>query len=165
MPVSTHNAIGHHSLTKLHSCKDTHPSIKVPSSTSDNPVNVSTAQVGRSHFQDHVQETPHPTTVKPLNILIFYPDDWRYDSIGGVGPVVQTPFLNKLAKEGMRFSHNCVTTSICWVSRASYFTGQYASRHKTLRLHRPKFYRSFKQASWPGLLRKAGFHVGHIGKW
>jgi arylsulfatase len=101
---------------------------------------------------------------KPLNVLVFYPDDWRHDSIGGVGPVVLTPFLNKLAERGIRFTHNCVTTSICWISRASYFTGQYASRHKSMRLPKPTFYESFN-ISWPGILRRSGYYTGHVGKW
>ena len=87
-----------------------------------------------------------PSQRKPLNILVIYPDDWRHDSIGGVGPVVQTPFLNTLARKGIRFTHNCVTTSICWISRASYFTGQYASRHKSMRLREPQFYKSLASA-------------------
>ena len=101
---------------------------------------------------------------KPLNVLVIYPDDWRHDSIGGVVPVLRTPFLNKLAREGIRFTHNCVTTSICWISRATYFTGQYGSRHKSLRLRNPVFYDSWNE-SWPDLLRSAGYYTGHIGKW
>lgn len=53
----------------------------------------------------------------PMNVILFYPDDWRHDSIGGVAPVVKTPFLNQLARDGIRFTHNMVTTSICWISR------------------------------------------------
>jgi hypothetical protein len=45
---------------------------------------------------------------KPLNVLIMYPDDWRHDDIGGVAPIVRTPFLNELARSGIRFTHNMV---------------------------------------------------------
>jgi hypothetical protein len=55
---------------------------------------------------------------EPLNILVMYPDDWRHDSLGCAGTPVFTPFLDSLAQQGVRFTHNCVTTSICWVSRA-----------------------------------------------
>ena len=105
---------------------------------------------------------------KPLNILLLYPDDWRHDSIGGVAPVVQTPFLNQLAREGIRFTHNMVTTSICWISRATLFTGQYASRHKSYRLRTPVFYDHWHNASWPALLQQHPTHpyyTGHVGKW
>ena len=60
---------------------------------------------------------------KPMNIVVLFADDWRYDTLGCAGnPVVKTPNLDQLAKEGIRFTHNCVTTSICWVSRANLFT-------------------------------------------
>ena len=67
---------------------------------------------------------------KPMNIVVLFADDWRYDTLGCAGnPVVKTPNLDQLAKEGIRFTHNCVTTSICGVSRATLFTGQWMSRH------------------------------------
>lgn len=102
---------------------------------------------------------------RPLNVLILYPDDWRHDTLGGVAPVVQTPFLNRLAEQGIRFTHNMVTTSICWISRATLFTGMYAARHKSYRLAQPEFYKNWHNMTWPSLLREAGYFVGHIGKW
>jgi len=103
---------------------------------------------------------------KPLNVIIFYPDDWRHDDLGGVAPVVRTPFLNELAQQGIRFTHNAVTTSICWISRATLFTGQYASRHKSLRLRQPYFYDDWYNTSWPALLQRfKSYWVGHVGKW
>ncbi len=100
---------------------------------------------------------------KPLNILVLYADDWRYNTLSCAGnPVVKTPQLDKLADEGMRFTHSCVTTAICGVSRASLYTGQWMARHGN---------RGFKtfdtpwEETYPGLLRANGYHVGHIGKW
>lgn len=100
---------------------------------------------------------------KPMNILVLYADDWRNDTLGVAGnPVVKTPILDQLAGQGVRFTENCVTTSICGISRASLFTGQWMSRHGN---------RSFKpwntpwEETYPGLLRENGYHVGHVGKW
>lgn len=57
---------------------------------------------------------------KPMNIIVLLADDWRYNTLGCAGnPVVKTPALDHLAGEGTRFTHACVTTSICGVSRAS----------------------------------------------
>mmetsp|Transcript_20872 Transcript_20872/g.31349 ORF Transcript_20872/g.31349 Transcript_20872/m.31349 type:complete len:484 (-) Transcript_20872:486-1937(-) len=102
-----------------------------------------------------------------MNILILYPDDWRHDSIGSEKPYVLTPHLNQLAKEGIRFTHNAVTTSVCWMSRASMFMGQYASRHKSYKLKCSKFAQEENwKHSWAYMLKeKAGYYVGHIGKW
>ena len=100
---------------------------------------------------------------KPLNILILYADDWRFDTLGCAGnPVVQTPQLDQLAKEGMRFTHNCVTTSVCWVSRANLFTGQWMSRNG----QPPSgMFKTPWAETYPGLLRARGYHTGHVGKW
>ena len=98
-----------------------------------------------------------------LNILILYADDWRHDTLGAAGnPVVLTPHLDQLAKDGMRFTHNYVTTAICGVSRASLFTGQWMARHGN------RGFDAFKtpwEKTFPGLLRDHGYHVGHVGKW
>jgi arylsulfatase len=100
---------------------------------------------------------------KPMNIVVLYADDWRHDTLGCAGhPVLKTPHLDRLAGEGTRFTRSCVTTSICGVSRASLFTGQWMSRHGN-----PGF-AAFKtpwEETYPGLLRANGYHVGHIGKW
>ena len=103
------------------------------------------------------------TPSKPLNIVVLYADDWRHDTLGAAGhPVVKTPHLDRLAKEGMRFTHNCVTTAICGVSRATLLTGQWMSRHGN-----PAFamFTTPWAETYPGLLRRNGYHVGHIGKW
>ena len=43
-------------------------------------------------------------------------------TLGAAGnPIVKTPVLDALAKEGVRFTQNCVTTSICWISRATLY--------------------------------------------
>ena len=103
------------------------------------------------------------SAVKPLNVLVLYADDWRFDTLGCAGnPVVKTPNLDRLAGDGFRFTQNCVTTSICGVSRASLFTGQWMSRHGNLAMN------DFKTPwaeTYPGLLRANNYFVGYVGKW
>ncbi len=99
----------------------------------------------------------------PMNIVVLFADDWRHDTLGVAGnPIVKTPSIDELARQGTRFTHNCVTTSICGVSRATLFTGQWMSRHGN------EAFQAFKtpwDETYPGLLRNHGYHVGHIGKW
>ena len=105
------------------------------------------------------------TKKKPLNILLLYGDDWRHDSLGSASNgLVKTPFLDNLATQGMRFTHNCVTTSVCWVSRATLYTGQYVSRHNSTEPMNPGFYKGWNK-TFPYLLREAGYYFGHVGKW
>jgi len=100
---------------------------------------------------------------KPMNIVVLFADDWRHDTLGCAGnPVVKTPNLDALAREGVRFTHNYVTTSICGVSRATLFTGQWMSRHGN------KAFKAFDtpwSETYPGLLKENGYYVGHVGKW
>jgi len=100
---------------------------------------------------------------EPLNVLVLYADDWRHDTLGCAGnPVVKTPHLDRLAGEGVRFTRNCVTTSICGVSRATLFTGQWMSRHGNQGFQ--EFATPWAE-TYPGLLRAKGYFTGHVGKW
>jgi len=116
------------------------------------------------------------TTLKkkgPLNILLLYADDWRHDSLGSAGnAVLKTPVLDQLAADGVRFTENCVTTSICWISRATLYSGMYLARHKFEMLGRGRTvngtemgYEPPKNETIYALLKhKARYHVGHAGK-
>lgn len=124
------------------------------------------AAVPQTQTQPAPRLPTHPA--RPLNIVIFYPDDWRHDDLGDVKPsYVHTPFLTQLASRGIRFALNAVTTSICWISRATLYTGQYLSRHASDFLVFPRFALPTPwRSSWPYLLQRYGnYYVGHVGKW
>ncbi len=102
--------------------------------------------------------------IKKPNIIFLLTDDQRADALGVAGnSIVLTPNIDKLANEGVRFSNAFVTTSICCVSRASIFSGQYMHRHGI-----EGFVTSFSDSAWaetyPALLKKAGYKTGFIGK-
>jgi arylsulfatase A-like enzyme len=60
------------------------------------------------------------------NILFIFSDQHRYDVLGCAGhPVVQTPHLDRLAREGVRFRQTWCQSPVCQPSRASVITGQY----------------------------------------
>jgi len=106
--------------------------------------------------------TTHAGDARP-NIVLLYADDWRHDTLGCAGnAVVKTPNLDRLATQGVRFTNNHVTTSICGVSRASMITGQWMSRHGNQSFN--AFATPWEQ-TLPGLLRAHGYWVGHLGKW
>ncbi len=100
---------------------------------------------------------------KPLNIVVLYADDWRYDVIAAAGhPVIKTPHVDRLAAEGVLFTQNRVTTSICGVSRASLYTGQWMSRNGCTGFD---MFTTPWEETYLGLVRDNGYHLGHIGKW
>ncbi len=100
---------------------------------------------------------------KPMNVVVLLADDWRHDTLGCAGhPILKTPNLDALARDGFRFTRANVTTSICGVSRATLLTGQWMSRHGN------EAFQMFKTPwaeTFPGLLRANGYWVGHVGKW
>jgi len=67
---------------------------------------------------------PVEATASQPNILFFFADDQRNDTLGCAGhPIIKTPAIDRLAADGVRFENAFVTTSICWVSRSSILTG------------------------------------------
>src|SRR5258708_2465552 len=65
------------------------------------------------------------------NILLLVTDDQRADCLGCTGhPLLKTPHIDRLAKEGVRFKNAFVTTAICCISRASIYTGLYGRKHQ-----------------------------------
>ena len=99
------------------------------------------------------------------NVVLLIIDDARWDSIGAAGnKIVYTPRLDRLAKEGVRFRQARITTSICMVSRASLLTGQYMSRHGITAFGRALAPEAFAN-TYPAVLRRAGYWVGHVGKY
>jgi len=102
--------------------------------------------------------------VRP-NIIFLLTDDQRWDTLGCMGnPIIQTPNVDRLAQQGVVFNRCFVTTSICMTNRACIFTGQYAARHGIWSF-RTAFTEAQLAATYPALLKKAGYHIGFIGKW
>lgn len=101
---------------------------------------------------------------QPPNIVFILADDQRNDVLSVAGhPIVQTPTIDKLAANGMRFTNAFVTTSICAASRASIFTGLYESKHN-FTFGKDPIKKEYIQNSYPYLLKKAGYGTGFVGK-
>ncbi|MHC4443942.1 MAG: sulfatase family protein [Planctomycetota bacterium] len=109
-------------------------------------------------------ESPTAGDTRP-NIIFLLADDMRWDAMGCAGnSIIQTPHLDRLAAQGLMFTNNFCTTSICAVNRACIRTGQYASRHRIRDFRTPLSPQAFAR-SYPGLLRANGYRTGFIGKW
>jgi len=99
-----------------------------------------------------------------MNIVMFYADDWVFKNIGKLNPLLKTPHIDKMADNGVLYKHNCVTSSICWMSRASMMTGQTYSVHKQLDPDGFNMFEHWNETLYPQL-RAAGYDVGYVGKW
>jgi arylsulfatase A-like enzyme len=108
---------------------------------------------------------PARAAERPMNVVVLLADDQRWDTLGVYGnPIVQTPELDRLAREGVRFERAFVTTSICATSRASFITGQYARRHGIWTFEKSLSPEQLAK-SYLGRMKAAGYHLGFIGKW
>jgi arylsulfatase A-like enzyme len=67
------------------------------------------------------------------NILLITLDQWRGDALGAAGhPIVQTPHLDRLAREGVWFSRHYSQAAPCGPGRASLYTGLYQMNHRVV---------------------------------
>jgi arylsulfatase A-like enzyme len=70
---------------------------------------------------------------KRKNVLFIMADQWRGDTLGCINhPVVQTPYLDQLAGEGVLFRKHYAQAVPCGPSRASLYTGLYAMNHRSV---------------------------------
>lgn len=102
------------------------------------------------------------------NIVIIYADDIGYGDIGVYGGTgVDTPAIDKLARQGLRFTSAYATASTCTPSRYSLLTGQYAFRNKDaiiLAGNAPLIIDP-KKPTMASMLRDAGYATALVGKW
>ena len=104
------------------------------------------------------------------NILYIFADDQSDRTVSSYERsrrLVQTPNIDKLAKEGVRFRSAYIGTW-CMPSRATFLTGKLQYGIESLRMvgkYPGAVIDSNKQPFWPKYFRQAGYHMAQIGKW
>src|SRR4051794_21334913 len=108
-----------------------------------------------------------PPVLKP-NVLIILADDMGYSDVGCYGGEIETPNLDALAKEGLRFTQ-FYNTSRCWPSRAALLTGYYAQAVRRDTVPGVKSGNAGTRPAWapllPAMLKPLGYRSYHSGKW
>ncbi len=100
------------------------------------------------------------------NFIIIFTDDQRTHTLSSYNEAcpIETPNIDQLAHNGIRFLNGFVPSPICGVSRASLISGQYMSNHGVKRFQKPLPEESFAQG-YPTLLKNAGYFLGMFGKY
>jgi len=105
------------------------------------------------------------------NFLFVYTDDQRWDAMSLVQreqgerarfPWLQTPSMDRLAAEGVRFRNAFVTLSLCAPSRAAFLTGRY-NHLNGVASNRVPF--PTNSVTFASLMRAAGYTTAYVGKW
>jgi len=113
-----------------------------------------------------VAQTAQVQQKKP-NVIFVFSDDQRFNSLSMTGdPVIQTPNIDQLAKEGVFFNNAYITSPICGPSRANIFTSQWERKNKigfTYISHNFISEAVFNN-SWQMQMKKAGYSTAFIGK-
>ena len=97
------------------------------------------------------------------NILLILSDDHAKKALSCYGNTdIETPALDRIAREGMRFNHALTPNSFCTPARAAVLTGKYSHKNGVTHLNQ-----SFdgSQQTFPKLLQAAGYHTSLFGKW
>jgi arylsulfatase A-like enzyme len=112
-----------------------------------------------------------PTTARQPNIVFIVADDLGYADLSCYGRRdFETPNLDRLAKEGMRFLQAYANSPVCTASRTAIITGRYQYRlavglQEPLGSAAQKVGLPPEHPTLPSLLKKAGYNTGLVGKW
>jgi arylsulfatase A len=99
------------------------------------------------------------------NIIFILADDLGIGDVSAYGSDQnKTPFIDKLAVEGIRFTH-AYTAPLCGPSRARILTGRYAFRTGAVNQDRVGQIKPAAETITPSILKKAGYASALIGKW
>lgn len=107
------------------------------------------------------------TSDKP-NFVIIFTDDQGYQDVGCFGsPTIQTPNLDRMAAEGMRFTDFYSAASICSPSRAALMTGCYPSRVGITKVLFPNDNIGLnpEEITIADILKSKGYATACLGKW
>jgi arylsulfatase A len=116
---------------------------------------------------------------KRINFIFILVDDWGWTDAGCYGSdLYETPNIDQLAAEGVRFTNGYAACTVCSPTRASLLTGKYPARlHVTdwieghpyphARLKVPEWTKRLdhREVTIAEALRSAGYATAHIGKW
>ncbi len=99
------------------------------------------------------------------NFVFFMTDDQRADKLSIAGdPMLKTPNIDRIAREGVWFKNAFVVNSLCTPSRASFLTGKYGHTTGVRENAQGKNKLPVAERTFPERLKDAGYEIAFIGK-
>lgn len=105
---------------------------------------------------------------RPRNVVLIYADDLGYGDVGCYGAQrVQTPNIDRLARDGRRFTSAYATSATCTPSRFALLSGEYPWRREGTGVlpGDAALVIDLTRATLPAVLRRAGYATAVVGKW
>jgi arylsulfatase A len=113
------------------------------------------------------------------NVVFFLIDDMGWTDLGCMGsPLYETPNIDRLAREGLKFTQACSACTVCSPTRAGLMTGKYPARlhltdyipgekHPKAKLRIPDWTKHLplEEVTIAEVLKGAGYATASIGKW
>jgi arylsulfatase A-like enzyme len=111
---------------------------------------------------------PAPGAAARPNLVVILADDLGYGDLGCYGhPTIRTPNLDRMAREGMRFTQFYSAAPVCTPSRAALLTGRLPARSGLTRVLNPKSTGGLaaSEITVAELLKPLGYATAIVGKW
>jgi arylsulfatase A-like enzyme len=122
---------------------------------------------------------PTQAAERPPNVVVFLIDDMGWTDLGCYGSdLYETPHIDRLAKDGMKFTNAYAACTVCSPTRAALLTGKYparlhitdwipGSKRANAKLNVPDWtmYLPRTEVTIATALKQAGYATGHVGKW
>ena len=110
---------------------------------------------------------PLPAAERPPNVVVIMADDLGWGDVSCQGGRVPTPAIDRLAREGRRFTSGYCSASTCTPTRYSLLTGEYAFRRPGTGIAPPNGPAVIQPGTptLPATLREAGYATAVVGKW
>ena len=101
------------------------------------------------------------------NVVLIFCDDLGYGDVGCYGGPIPTPNIDRIAREGMRFTHYCSANPVCSPSRAALLTGRYPTRVSGPDVLFPRSTTGLPddEKTLAQLLKPRGYRTSCVGKW
>ena len=115
-----------------------------------------------------IQAAPGQIAERPPNVILIYTDDQGYGDVGAFGSrTAQTPNLDRMAKEGRKFTDFHVAQAVCSASRAALLTGCYPNRIGISGALGPQSRHglSANELTLAQMFKQKGYATGMAGKW